>query len=140
MSDHKEAEKKIALIAYRLRQAQEALDDARKLAEHAGSLRSIINRAYYSMFYAVLALLLTIDAGASKHSGAIALFDRHFVKTGLFPKELSKILHRGFEHRQRGDYEELAEVEEADAQEMLQDAGSFLTAVRTYLKTYGIND
>lgn len=72
MSDHKEAEKKIALITYRLRQAQEALDDARKLAEHAGSLRSIINRAYYSMFYAVLALLLTIDAGASKHSGAIA--------------------------------------------------------------------
>lgn len=83
-------ESKRALIAYRLEQAKEALDDARKLAEHQGSPRSIVNRSYYAMFYVVLALLLVIDRGSSKHSGAIYLFDVHFVKTGLFPKELRK--------------------------------------------------
>lgn len=51
-----------------------------------------MNRLYYAMFYAVLALLQEKEMGTSKHSGAIALFDREYVKTGLFPKEMSKAL------------------------------------------------
>jgi uncharacterized protein (UPF0332 family) len=38
-----------------------------------------MNRLYYAMFYAVLALLQEKEMGTSKHSGAIALFDREFV-------------------------------------------------------------
>jgi uncharacterized protein (UPF0332 family) len=62
-----------------------------------------MNRLYYAMFYAVLALLQAKHLGTSKHSGAIALFDREFVKTGIFPKELSMALHRAFALRQKGD-------------------------------------
>jgi len=126
-------ENRRTLIAYRLKQAQEALDDSRKLAEHQGSPRSVVNRSYYAMFYAVLALLLVIDRGSSKHSGAISLFDVHFVKPGLFPKELSKALHRAFELRQEGDYEEMAEIDMEDGMEMIRSAGEFLAAVHAYL-------
>lgn len=82
------------------------------------SFRSVMNRLYYAMFYAVLALLQHKELGTSKHSGAIAIFDREYVRTGDFPKELSKALHRAFELRQKGDYMEDAEVILEDVDEM----------------------
>ena len=45
------------LIRYRLEQAQVALDDAKYLLEGGRSSQSIVNRSYYAMFYAALALL-----------------------------------------------------------------------------------
>ena len=51
-------EDKKALARYRLDQAEESLDEARYLVSGDKSPRSIINRAYYSMFYAILALLI----------------------------------------------------------------------------------
>ena len=69
------------LVRYRLEQAPvEALTEA---ARDAGAFRGAINRAYYAMFYALLGLPATRQLGASKHSGAIALFDREFVRTGI---------------------------------------------------------
>ena len=51
-----EAEKIATLIQCRLAQAKEALDAA-ELNLANGLHRSAVNRAYYAMFYAVLALL-----------------------------------------------------------------------------------
>ena len=82
------------LSAYRLARARETLQDAHLLTEQGGTPGSIINRAYYAMFYAVLALLTSLGKGASKHSGAIAMFDQLFVKTGELPKNMSKAIHR----------------------------------------------
>lgn len=62
--------------------------EADVLDQSGMSRRSVMNRLYYAMFYAVLALLQEKEMGTSKHSGAIALFDREFVKTGTFPKEM----------------------------------------------------
>jgi uncharacterized protein (UPF0332 family) len=45
------------------------------------------------MFYAVLALLALRKQETSKHTGVISLFDRDFVKPGVFSKELSQWLH-----------------------------------------------
>jgi len=46
------------LLAYRLKQAEETLADAQAMAESKLSPRSIVNRTYYAMFYAVLGLFL----------------------------------------------------------------------------------
>lgn len=51
-------EEKKELAHYRLQQASEALAHARLLFEQGGSIRSVINRAYYGMFYSILALLI----------------------------------------------------------------------------------
>jgi uncharacterized protein (UPF0332 family) len=45
------------LVKYRLEQAEAALADADFLLEGNRSPQSIVNRAYYAMFYATLALL-----------------------------------------------------------------------------------
>ncbi len=75
---------KQALLAYRLKQAEETLADAEKMLQNNLSPRSIINRAYYSIFCSVLALFLQSDITlkTSKHSGVIAIFDKEFVHTG----------------------------------------------------------
>ena len=92
------------LIRYRLEQAQVALDDAKYLLEGGRSSQSIVNRSYYAMFYAALALLQKISKAPSKHSGVISLFDKEFVMKGIFEKELSKDFHKAFELRQTLDY------------------------------------
>ena len=53
-----------------------------------GFLRDAVNRSYYGMFYAVVALLVTKRSGTSKHRGAIMLFDREFISPP-FPLRLA---------------------------------------------------
>ena len=98
-----------ALVRYRLEQADEALRAARLLCE-AKMFRQAAGRAYYATFYAVLALLAFRGLGTSRHSGALGLFDREFVKEGLFDAEQSKCLHELFDLRQRADYREMFAV------------------------------
>jgi uncharacterized protein (UPF0332 family) len=72
------------LLRYRMEQAQETLREAEILLNE-DAWRGTVNRAYYAMFYALLALLATRQLGTSRHSGALSLFDREFVKQGVFP-------------------------------------------------------
>jgi len=117
-----------ALIRYRMDQAGEALDAARILFRE-GSLRASINRSYYAMFYMVLALLASRKEETSKHSGAIALFDRLFVAPGLFPNDLSRWLRRAFDLRTRCDYAAMITISQEEAASLLDQASSFVTQV-----------
>ena len=85
------------------------------------------------MFYAVLALLAHGKKETSKHSGAIALFDKDFVKQGIFKKDYSRWLHDAFDLRQRSDYapEYLASLEEAEV--TLKNAERFAGEVKKVL-------
>lgn len=130
-------EKKNALIQYRLYQASEALDDAVFLFKNNRGLRSVVNRTYYAMFYAVLALLVKEPFQSSKHSGVIGYFNRHFIKERKFPSEMGKYLNLAFEARQEGDYKEFSELSKENVEELLKHAGIFIEEIRKYLKKYG---
>lgn len=117
------------LVKARLRQAQNALD-AGQILLGQGLYSDSINRAYYAMFYAVLALLVTRQLGTSKYKGAISLFDREFVKTGIFSKEMSMWLHHTFEQRLEADYADLIEPSLEDASECSIQAESFVRQVK----------
>ncbi len=125
-----------ALLKYRIQQANETFHEAEILFNQS-AYRGTINRAYYAMFYSVQALLATKKLGTSKHSGVISLFDREFVKTGLFTRDLSRSLRLAFDHRQTHDYGELIEIDEEVAQETLNDAKAFISAVESYLRSTG---
>lgn len=124
------------LLHYRMEQAHETLREAEILLD-GSALRGAINRAYYAMFYALLALLATRRLGTSKHSGALALFDREFVKTGVFPRELSRSLHVAFDRRQTHDYGEMVSVNRQIAEESLADARTFVAAIESHLRSVG---
>lgn len=63
-----------------------------------------VNRAYYAIFYAANALLTTKGLERSKHSGVIAAFRQHFVKTGLIEAEYSDLYGTTMSDRHDGDY------------------------------------
>lgn len=126
-------EELLALIQYRLRQADDSIKEAKVLLKEEMSLRSIMNRLYYAMFYAVLALLQEKQLGTSKHYGAISLFDREFIKSGIFDQELSKTLHRAFELRQKGDYMEQPEITREDIDEIFPKAVDFVSKIKQNL-------
>ena len=54
-------------IRYRIKRAKETYEDAIFLFEK-GSLNSSINRLYYSVFYATIALLLDSDIEVKSHN------------------------------------------------------------------------
>ena len=103
-------ESQIELARYRLKQAEESIDEAAFLLQGEKSARSVINRAYYGMFYAVLALLIFEPYASSKHSGILGYFNKRFVKPGIFPEELGRIINKAFDLRQRGDYRDRTEL------------------------------
>ncbi len=96
-------EEEKTLIAYRMKRARDAIEEAKMLFD-AGHFNAYVNRLYYACFYAVSALLLTRDLSTSKHGYLRSLMHQEFVKTGLIPKELGKHFDLLFDSRLEGDY------------------------------------
>jgi uncharacterized protein (UPF0332 family) len=118
-----------------MQQAEETLADARILMDTGseGSYRTIVNRAYYAAFYALLALLHTCGKTSKKHIGAITLFDTDFMKTGIFDKRLSQNLHKLFDLRMQDDYVSVKPVLRAEAEYAMTLSEEFIGAIRKYL-------
>lgn len=73
-----------------------------------------------------------------KHSGVIAFFNQHYVKTGIFPKEASKIIKEASENRERADYLDFFIASKKDAEIQLAKAERFQALVTEYFKNKGI--
>ena len=121
------------LVRYRMERAFETLEEARLMLQN-GHLYGAANRIYYACFYATVALLLTKGLGSSKHSGVMALFNRHFVKEGLVPAEMGKFYSRVFEHRLESDYADVVELKEDDVRADLETAREFITLIQSRLE------
>jgi uncharacterized protein (UPF0332 family) len=126
-----------SLVRIRMGQARETLADASALLSH-GTTRSVVNRVYYSMFYATLALLQTIEKSSSKHAGVISLFDIHFAKTGIVPRDLSKMIHAIFDLRQNSDYQMTESISEDKAKDALEQAKAYIAFAEQYLIRSGL--
>ena len=123
-----------ATLAHRrITRAAEALRESELLAA-AGHGRGAISRLYYAAFYAARALLALRGLDSSKHSGTIALFQQHFVKTGVVPVEIARGLTRAFDKRQLTDYADLAEPTLDDAEEITKVVQPFVAYCRTVLE------
>ncbi len=127
------SEENFDLVRYRLEQAQTALEDGKFLRDGRRSPQSIVNRPYYAMFHAALALLQQIGRVPTRHAGVISLFDTEFVAKNLFPRELSKDFHKAFELRQLFDYRVMDSVSPPRAAEILDKAVHCVNTVKQYL-------
>ena len=116
------------LIRYKLTRAEETIEEARVMLQ-TNHLYGAANRIYYAFFYAVTALLLTQNLSSSRHSGVIALFNRHFVKPGLISVDMGKFYSRIFDNRLESDYADWIEMKKDDIQEELTRGKEFISAV-----------
>ena len=124
-------------------EVESLLKRAKKYLESAdilllsGDYESSVSRVYYAMFYTVQALLLLEGIVFSSHKGAITIFSERFIKTGIFPREMSRELNRAFQKRQLGDYEYTFVIAKDEAEEMLETGKNFVDRIIKYLEELG---
>ena len=114
--------------------ARDSIGAAKLLAPdplHAGFAAS---RAYYAMYYATQAILLTKEMSFRKHSAVIGAFGREFAKTGILPVELHGKLIQAEKRRLTGDYDARNAVTTDEAAESINDAEEFVAAIEKHLK------
>lgn len=99
-------EEKNEYVRYRIETAYKTLDAAKVLSD-SGFWNSAVNRLYYSLFYAVNALLVLHDIQVKSHSSTKSKFSQLFVKTGKFDKKYGQLLSELFDWRQKGDYDNI---------------------------------
>lgn len=91
------------------------------------------SKAYYAVFHAMQAVLLTKKLSFSKHSGVISAFNQHFVKTGVFPKDFSSMIEQLSKDRQTGDYGYEFGINKEEAEEDIEFAEGILKSIKGFL-------
>jgi len=98
-----------------------------------GLFDDAISRAYYAMFYAAKAALLSKGVDLRRHSASIAKFRELFVITGQVDAEYLRYLGQAQSARERSDYAPFVPVGREGALEILQAAEAFIAKVKSLL-------
>src|SRR3989338_6102724 len=121
-----------ALARHRFERAETALNEAiDELSRNNYSLT--VNRAYYSVFYAMRAFLATVNQDSSKHSGVMALFNQYFIKTGVVSEISFKAIQSLMDLRHEGDYQDFAEVTKEEANGSVEISKKTIKALKKIL-------
>ncbi|MGG1948202.1 HEPN domain-containing protein [Trinickia sp. NRRL B-1857] len=117
-----------------MNKADTACASARALLD-LGDVDGAANRAYYAMFDAARSALLSSGAAvppevARTHSGLIAAFGTHLVKSGQVAKDMGRLLNRAHEIRLVADYNGQS-VGLDDARQMVNQASVFVATMRS---------
>ncbi|NJN98132.1 MAG: HEPN domain-containing protein [Anaerolineales bacterium] len=127
-------------VNFRIKQLMELAEQALHTAQvnfEVGDFRATVNRAYYAIFYAANAMLLTIGEERRKHSGVISAFRSHFIKSGPIESEYSNIYGETLTIREDADYAIEIPIF-ADAAELsLNQARRFVQRISEYLREKG---
>lgn len=121
-----------------LARARQALETGKLVLEH-GDYIAAVNRAYYAIFYAANAMLATKGLERSKHSGVIAVFRQHFVKTGIIESEFSRFYGAAMDERNAADYS-IVSVDYESANRHLENAVQFLSRIERALEAAGFEN
>ena len=116
-----------------IQKADHALKAAEDLMKN-GYASDAASKAYYTMFYAARALLLSEGVDVTKHSAVESAFGFHFAKTGRLDPQYHRMLIEARKIREIADYDIDEDVEDATASSRLRDAEAFVSAVKSLLK------
>jgi uncharacterized protein (UPF0332 family) len=105
-------------IKYRLQKAKETLAEV-EIHISNQFWNTAINRMYYAAFYAVNALLVKNKIEVNSHTGVRQKFGQHYIKTGLFNKQLAKHYTDLFEKRHKSDYNDFFDYDEETTKRLL---------------------
>lgn len=103
------------------------------ILENAKLWDTLANRVYYSVFHAVMALLIKNGLHAHSHKGVSILFSKHFVKEGLVDEEYGALFARLETMREKSDYTCLFETTEEEVLPMIPKAKELVSIVERLL-------
>ncbi|NCO68877.1 MAG: antitoxin [Nitrospirae bacterium CG_4_10_14_3_um_filter_44_29] len=110
-----------SLASHRFQRAEDTLKEAKDELSRR-NFRLAVNRAYYSVFYAMRAFLATVDKDSSKHSGVLSIFNQHFINTGIVSDVSVKAIQSLMDMRHEGDYQDFVEITEEEAKGSVETA------------------
>ena len=130
-------EKKRDLCIYRIRSAIETLGVSALCLENQ-HYKDSINRSYYAAFYAVKAVLALAEVDFKRHKDAVAYFNKTYVATDIFQREIGRKLGRLKQERETSDYDDFYIVSLAEATEQYMAAAFIVAEVEQYLSEKNI--
>ncbi len=126
-------------IKMMLKKAKEKLKTA-EIDYKFGRYDDSISRAYYAVFHAISAVLLSKGLHYSSHSQTIGAFNKEFIKSGIFPKTFSRNIQKLFNERQTGDYDFEISLESDTAKDDIIIAKQIIEACEEYLQEVILKD
>lgn len=126
-----------ALSKYRYEAGLEALEDARLMLANK-RYKNALNRGYYAIFHFIRAVNSLNRFDSSKHSGVISFFNQQYVKQGIFPKEVSKLIKLASENREKADYLDFFIASKSEAEKQIKRAEEFERYIKDYLQRKGV--
>jgi uncharacterized protein (UPF0332 family) len=104
---------------------------------HGGFTLGTVNRAYYTMFYSMSAVLILLDIYPKTHQGVRSKFGEMYIKTELFPMRFANYIRDAFNLRQDADYDLDAHISEEEAQVLVDNATEFYKFTKGYVEGLG---
>lgn len=92
------------LIEHRFRIAKEDLEMAYLLLD-AEQYRGANNRAYYSIYHTIDAILSIEEIAFKRHKDTLAYFNKQYIATEIFPREMGRKIVKAEEIRHASDYD-----------------------------------
>ena len=120
------------LAKYRLEQAKENIEEAEALY-NIKHFKGASNRAYYSVFHSMKAVIALDKKDFKKHSGVIAYFNKEYINNGIFSKDIGKRINRAQYHREQSDYEDFYIITKSECEEQIKTAKLLFNEVTRYL-------
>lgn len=121
------------IARYRLQTAKEDLDTA-NLTFSAKQFRAANNRAYYSIFHFICAVLAKEGIAFKRHKDILSYFNKNYIHTGIFPKELGRKIITAEEIRHASDYDTFYIASKDLTSQQIQTAGQLFILAAEYLK------
>lgn len=119
------------LVKYRIDTAYSDIKSAGILLE-AGEYRGANNRAYYAIYHAVCAIHALDGKSYKRHKDALGNFNKDYVKTEIFPRELGRRIAEAEEIRHASDYDDFFIATKEEAHEQIATAQELVSLVETY--------
>ena len=117
---------------YKFEQAEDDLEAAKLLLE-AGKYKAANNRAYYACFHAIDAVLAKEPVAFKKHKDTLSYFNKNYVHTEIFPRDIGRKISRLEIIRHKSDYDTFYIASKEDAAEQASVAGEVIELVRKFL-------
>ena len=121
------------LARHRLEQAKEDLTASKVLYE-LKLYKSSNNRAYYSIFHSIKAVFALEPVDFKRHKDVIAYFNKNYVHTEIFPKNIGRKIMKASKVREDSDYDDEFIVKSEDTLSQIQTAEELINLVEEYIK------
>ena len=110
------------LVLYRIETSKSDIKAAEILLA-AKEFRGANNRAYYGIYHAISAVHALDGNAYKRHKDAVANFNKDYVKTSIFPREMGRKIGQAEEIRHASDYDDfyIASKEESERQILVAD-------------------